>query len=407
MQHVESGYCPPAVFRLSYRPHLGNNSLALNESAVEGLAIYDVAIVGAGPAGATLARLIGNQFRVLLIEKRQLDYGAQDECGGKCCGGLLAPDAQKMLSRLGLGLPKWVLVEPQLFVVRAIDVPRWIERYYQRFYINLDRQQFDCWLASLVPDCVERRFGYRLLSCQAAEGHFRLVMAGQGGNLVEQARIVVGADGAFSLLRRQALPPSAHPKTYFAIQQWVESIDPQPYFSALFDPEISDYYCWTIPKGDLLVVGAALAPGDKTAGKFERYMQKLASFGFRLGKPVRREGAFLLRPNSQRCLTTDSNGIALVGEAGGWISPSSAEGLSYALRSGLILAEVLRAGLEGFERRYRRAIRSLRWNLFLKQGKARLIFSPLGRSIAMRSGLMSVQVLRALAVPPAASPPGP
>jgi flavin-dependent dehydrogenase len=34
--------------------------------------MYDIAIIGAGPAGATLARLIGDQYKVLLIEKRRL-----------------------------------------------------------------------------------------------------------------------------------------------------------------------------------------------------------------------------------------------------------------------------------------------------------------------------------------------
>ncbi len=34
--------------------------------------MYDVAIIGAGPAGAILARLMGGRYKVLLIEKRQL-----------------------------------------------------------------------------------------------------------------------------------------------------------------------------------------------------------------------------------------------------------------------------------------------------------------------------------------------
>jgi len=32
--------------------------------------MYDVIIVGGGPAGATLSRLIGKRYKVLLIEKR-------------------------------------------------------------------------------------------------------------------------------------------------------------------------------------------------------------------------------------------------------------------------------------------------------------------------------------------------
>ena len=33
---------------------------------------YDIAIIGAGPAGATLARLLDKQYKVLLLDKRDL-----------------------------------------------------------------------------------------------------------------------------------------------------------------------------------------------------------------------------------------------------------------------------------------------------------------------------------------------
>ncbi len=354
--------------------------------------MYDVAIIGAGPAGATLARLIGDKYKVLLVDKRRRDEETGRLVRGKCCGGLLAPDAQKMLSRLGLGLPKSVLVEPQLFVVRAIDVPRRTERFYQRFYINIDRREFDRWLVSMVPSEVDVRFGYRFKSFEAGADGFNVSFVQNGETTVEQARILVGADGASSRVRGQAMPDRAAPKQYFAIQQWVESEASLPFFSAIFDPEITDFYCWTIPKGDLLVVGAALAPKDETSGKFELLKKRLEPFGFRLGKTVRSEGSFLLRPMRPRLLSTGARGIAMLGEAGGWISPSSAEGLSYAFRSALILAEVLSEGTEGFEKRYARAMWPLRWNLLMKQWKSRLIFCPALRKIAMKSGLQSVEV---------------
>jgi flavin-dependent dehydrogenase len=104
--------------------------------------MYDVAIIGAGPAGATLARLIGDRYRILLVDRRRSASAADRAIANKCCGGLLAPDAQKMLSKMGLGLPRSVLVDPQLFVVRAIDIQQHLERYYQRFYVNMDRQNF-------------------------------------------------------------------------------------------------------------------------------------------------------------------------------------------------------------------------------------------------------------------------
>jgi len=114
--------------------------------------MYDVAIVGAGPAGSTLARLIGHKLRVLLVDQRSpLEPNQKVYQKSKCCGGLLAPDAQKMIAMLGLGLPGDLIVGPQLFTVRTIDLQNLMERYYQRFYINIDRRKFDSWLVSLIP----------------------------------------------------------------------------------------------------------------------------------------------------------------------------------------------------------------------------------------------------------------
>ena len=35
--------------------------------------MYDIAIIGSGPAGANLARLIGEKYKILLIDKRDLE----------------------------------------------------------------------------------------------------------------------------------------------------------------------------------------------------------------------------------------------------------------------------------------------------------------------------------------------
>lgn len=353
--------------------------------------MHDVAIIGGGPAGAMLARLIGQCYRVLLVEKRQLD-GPEKFSLRKCCGGLLAPDAQAMLSTLGLGLPKSVLQDPQLFVVRAIDMPRRLERYYQRHYINMDRLRFDRWLLSMVPSCVDVRLGCRLQACARQDDGFRLTLRRGGEEHVERARIVVGADGATSKIRAQFGPEGPTATRYFAIQEWVESGESMPYFSSIFDPEITDYYCWTIPKDSHLVIGAALKPRDKTTERFELLKKKLRGHGFEFGRPVSRQGAFILRPRTTRQVFTGTRGMVLIGEAAGWISPSSAEGLSYAFRSARILAEALHAGLEGCERRYHRATLSLRRNILLKILKSRVVFSPSLRRMIMKLGVQSMDI---------------
>ncbi|HOB37411.1 MAG TPA: hypothetical protein PKJ02_08100, partial [Candidatus Avimonas sp.] len=117
---------------------------------------YDVAVIGCGPAGATFARLISPHRRVIVFEKQNGGGKPADLEFGKCCGGLLAPDAQKQLALQGLTLPRDILVDPQIFAVRTMDMAgggqaKLPERYYQRSYINLSRLRFDNWLRSLCP----------------------------------------------------------------------------------------------------------------------------------------------------------------------------------------------------------------------------------------------------------------
>jgi geranylgeranyl reductase len=354
--------------------------------------MYDIAIIGAGPAGATLARLIGTSYKVLLVDKRELAEVPEDISSGKCCGGLLAPDAQKMLSTLGLGLPKSVLEEPQLFVVKAIDIEQGLERYYQRHYINMNRQKFDSWLVSLVPSGVDIRTQCRFQSYAPESNAFKITLVQDNKNYAEKAKIVVGADGASSQVRRQSLFRHLPPQQYFAIQEWDEGDNNFPYFTSLFDREITDYYCWTIPKGDYLIIGGAFHHTQPASEKFKLLKKKIRHYGFEFGKTVRREGAVILRPMKTQQLSTGAKGIALLGEAGGWISPSSAEGISYALRSALVLAEALLKASDGFEKRYDEKMRALRRNIWLKNIKSYFIFNQKLRKTVMKSGLQSMKI---------------
>ena len=356
--------------------------------------MFDLAIIGAGPAGATLARLIGKRYRVLLVDKRSFSDVPRPFSASKCCGGLLAPDAQRMLSELGLGLPKRVLQEPQLFVVKAIDIQQRLERYYQRHYINMDRQNFDSWLLSMVPSNVDTRINCRFKSYSSEEGFFKLKFVHGDRNYVEKAKILIGADGASSIVRLQTSHGSFIPRKYIAVQEWVESSDSLPYFMCIFDRKITDYYSWTIPKGDYLVIGAALQPKEKTSEKFRLLKETLRSNGFQFGKTAWREGAYILRPMRTKYLLTGKDRIAFLGEAAGWISPSSAEGISYAFRSARALAEALHTTPDGFEKRYRKKTRNLRRNISLKIMKSHFIFNPTLRRIVMKSGLQSVKLYR-------------
>jgi geranylgeranyl diphosphate/geranylgeranyl-bacteriochlorophyllide a reductase len=85
--------------------------------------------------------------------------------------------------------------------------------------------------------------------------------------------------------------------------------------------------------------------------------------------------------------------VALVGEAAGFVSPSSAEGISFALESGAAFAAALAAGgVAGATERYRAATAPLRRKVPSKVWKGALLDLPLLRSLALASGIGSVTV---------------
>lgn len=351
--------------------------------------MYDIVIVGAGPAGSNLARLIGDKYKILLIDKRDMDNDKNRI--NKCCGGLLAPDAQKMIAKLGLGIPKDILVNPQLFAVRTIDLTNNLERLYQRFYYNMDREKFDRWLVSLIPTGVDKKFNSIFKSFTEIPGGYEIRYIHNGQEKSAKARVIVGADGALSKLRKIIGKGVNIPEMYISIQEWFECSYSMPYFTAIFDKEISDFYSWIIPKENYVLLGSALRPKENAREKYDILKNKLIQRGFNFENKIKIEGSYIYRPKKISQFYEGRDGIALIGEAAGAISPSSAEGISYALKSSLYLAQSLDDGIDGFLIRYRQKVKDIKLNLLIKNLKSPAMYNPLLRNLAMSSGLQSIK----------------
>lgn len=345
---------------------------------------YDVIIIGAGPAGSVFAMELSKRNTKL---KMALINGQTEE-NKKPCGGLLAPDAQAELAKLNLTLPKEVLSDPQIFEVETIDIHKRLTRHYQRHYLNMDRYRFDLWLLSLVPNDVDIING-RCISL-SNNGSEYVIRLNDGTEL--NSRYIVGADGGGSIVRKSLFNKPLF--QYTSIQQWFKCENGAfPFYSCIFDKKTSDSCSWTICKDEYTVFGGAFkSQGCRKSFDLQKNrFEELRNCS--LGEPVFTEACMVSSPRRWRDFICGKNNVFLIGEAAGFISSSSFEGISSAILSGKLLADAFGCGSDTNKiiKLYRRYTLKLRIKLYFKTVKRFILCSPLLRYLIMKSGIRSIK----------------
>ncbi len=346
--------------------------------------IYDVIIVGAGPAGATFAREVAvHRENVLLIDN-------QSGTNKKPCGGLLAPDAQRVFAEQKLTLPKKVLTDPQIFAVKTVDICSGSTRLYPRNYLNMDRYAFDKWLVSLVPHNVTIADG-RCRKIVREGDIFSVQVLVDGLVKTYKAHSLVGADGAGSMVRRQFFGDTV--MRYVAIQQWFKNTsDISAEYYCVFDRETSESCSWLMHKDDDVIYGGCFSP-QNCRKNFDIQKKRFCELtGIPLDGLHKTEACITYRPKKFADFVTGKNAVYLIGEAAGFISASSFEGISSALLSGAILADAFgySSAHKDIALRYRRKTATLRLKLATKMLKHDILYNPFLRKMILKSGICSI-----------------
>ncbi len=350
---------------------------------------YDFIVIGAGPAGSAFCKYISSEYKVLLVDKRDVDEH-NNFTSAKACGGLLNLECQKELAVQSLAIPKEVLQAPQMFTVRAFDFDNKISRHYQKSYMNIDRTLFDSFLFNKIASHVDVLTSSLYLSHKIVKGFVEVkIKSGNEIKIVKTKRLI-DATGAGAFVSKNL---HSRPRAYACLQRHYKFKNRLPYMFSAFDKNLTDYYAWGIQKEDTLIVGAAINDKNKAKEKFDHFIHKLSDIGFDLSEEIKREGALLLRPKKVSEVYIGKKPIYVIGEAAGLISPSSSEGISFALRSGRFLAESVNQSIVNFPYEYAKKVKSLKRAMFIKEKKSRLMYPILPRKLIIKSSVLSTKII--------------
>lgn len=351
--------------------------------------VYDIVVIGAGPAGSIFSTFISSKYKVLMIDRR--DYEDKKNSVIKSCGGLLAHEAQSMLGSLGYSIPQNILVSPQVFNVNVLDYDNNLNKQYYKNYLNIDREKFDNYLLSKKASHVKLEKGALVFDQIESKNGMSIIKYKKNGEEVfVKTKLIVAANGADSIFRKK-IDKSYNKSEYIAIQRIYEVQNILPYHIALFDKTINDYYSWVIPKENKIVVGTVFKKNENIKNKISKLEERIKSQGIDISHFIKQEGSLIHRPKFNGNFLISDN-IAFIGEAAGLISPSSSEGISYALKSGYFLAKLLNEkGIENGIRSYKMRMKKLNWSLNLKYIKSKLMYSPKIRNLIIRLGIFSTK----------------
>jgi len=338
---------------------------------------YDTVVVGAGPAGVWAAKEASARGSVLLVDASPVPRD-------KSCGGMLNEYAQSFLTPVG-SLPDSLVLHPRHVNFRYVDWDRGIRKPTGLRFINVDRRAFDVWLLDLLDDWVEVIAPCALETLtQDANGVVATLRTPDATHEVTCANLV-GADGARSAVRR-TLGVGAT-ATYVTLQDFVKLRGPlEPFFDCIYMRGIGDSYAYSyvVPKGGRAIVGSVFYPRTKRPHlKQDMALGILRETIPQLGETISREASVALSVRSPHDVVPGVGRVLLAGEAGGFMSPTSGEGISYAMNTGR-LAGLAIAGhdpadaLEGYANAThdvrRNIARKLRWLPFME--------SPTGKYLA-------------------------
>ena len=317
--------------------------------------LYDVLIIGAGPSGSNAAisyKNLNPDLKVGLIDKSIFPRD-------KSCGDAIGPGVISALKRFN---NQHILDnEPQvvsttLYGPENIGIQNYIPEVKNKedsiVYV-IPRIDLDNRILNLAKDLdVDVFEGYSFVSFEKDSDNKLVVEIKNGDNITKLgAKILVGADGANSRVRKQLnVNTNSDWHKAIAIRAYIDSPNYLEIFkerTLMFEINVSAEkgYAWAFPsKGNLLNIGIGVPLNIFKKEKLDinvllqDFITQLTNRGV-VVENIRDEKSYLLPFASSRPKFKNDINVALIGDASSMINPMSGEGIFYGMEAGYLLAK--------------------------------------------------------------------
>lgn len=291
---------------------------------------YDVAVVGSGPVGSTLARYMAEEgFKVVILEKKR-NVGVPLQCAG-----LLG----KRIKKINILPPELIMNEVYgAYLHSPSEIKLKVAKKHPEAYV-IDRVAYDKFLSDqAVESGAQRLLNHRVENVDVNTGE---VLVKNGEKI--SAEVVVGADGYNSMVSKLFNSPS---KNYEAVQylMTVKGEIDTDYVHVKAESKISPGFLWIIPISDHLVRVGMFSPLSyrEASSYLDSYIQK---------NPLLENSSYLKKYHGCIPIYSPKNQIVksrtiLLGDAASQVKPTTGGGLTLGFLGAQLASEVMVKALE-------------------------------------------------------------
>ncbi|RBW49011.1 NAD(P)/FAD-dependent oxidoreductase [Marinobacter sp. F3R11] len=297
---------------------------------------YDLIIVGAGPAGSTLAKALEDSGkRALLIDKHKFPRD-------KTCAGWVTPSVMETLGIDPAEYGNGRTLQPiRRFRIGMMGQAAVENDHGGVVSYGIRRCEFDDYLLSRTN--TPRQLGTPVKSITRKDDNWLV-------NEAWSAPLLVGAGGHFCPVARLIGDGPGSHETVVAAKEVEFEMTPEQASACKARGDTPELwfcqdlkgYAWIFRKGNYLNVGLGREDNHKLSNHLQDFVETMKASGrLPADLPGRFKGhAYLLYDHSGRALTGD--GLLLIGDAAGLAYTQSGEGIRPAIESALLAADVIR-----------------------------------------------------------------